>query len=159
NTIYAGTSFFRVRAVSASSLNASGGVFKSTDGGKTWNLLGNDWFAFKWVTKIVVHPTNPDLVYVAVGGPTTGYRSGAGVWKSTDGGQTWTNTTTSLTPNASFTPAFTDLVMAPTDPMTLYTAIGDVAGAPENAVYKSSDGGASWTRAGNFPTGAQNGLT
>jgi photosystem II stability/assembly factor-like uncharacterized protein len=132
------------------------GVLKSTDGGANWTLLPGDpgaSFDRRAISKIVVHPTNPDIVYVAVAGPgVNGLSNNTGIWKSTDGGATWTNTTRTAI-NAS--DAFTDLVLDPTNPNTLYAAVGTIGGAAAaNGVYKTTDGGTTWARSGDFPSGA-----
>ncbi len=126
------------------------GVLKSTDGGTTWTLLGNDQFDRRTISKIVVDPTDPDTVYVAVGAlATNGLSGNTGIWKSADGGTTWQNTTTSISTMA----AFSDLVMHPFDRQTLYAAVGAPGGDPANGVYKTTDGGDTWSVAGDFPTG------
>src|SRR5439155_966003 len=106
-------------------------------------------------------PTNANTVYAAV---TTGSTSGSlnagflttgmGVWKSTDGGTTWTNTTAAISTKLSYT----DLAMDPTTPQTLYLAVDDPEnGSAVNGVYKTTNGGTSWTLAGNFPVDKNNG--
>jgi photosystem II stability/assembly factor-like uncharacterized protein len=115
-------------------------------------------FNRKAIMKVVVSPTDPQAVYVAVATPdVNGLQGNNGVWKSTDGGNTWANTTTSITANADFT----DVVMDPTNPLTLYASVGDTGvtgGSPaKNGVYKTTDGGATWSPAGNFPAGVGNG--
>jgi hypothetical protein len=116
------------------------GILKSTDGGATWALLGQAQFGQRTIAAIVVHPTNPNLVYAAIAeGP-----GGNGILRSTDGGQTWT---TVLLPGASMT----GLVMDPTNPETLYAAAGWVNGNSYNGVYRTTDGGDTWSFAGNFP--------
>ncbi len=126
------------------------GVLKSTDGGASWALLGNAQFDRRTMTKIAIHPTDPNTVYVAVApGELNGLGDNAGIWKSTDGGSNWINTTASL----PTTNAFSDLVMDPTDAQILYAAVGNPAGAPANSVYKTANSGGSWSLAGNFPAG------
>src|SRR5436309_1201268 len=87
--------------------------------------------------------------------PATVVGSMGGVWKSTDGGATWTNTTSAagLTSNEPYS----DLVMDPSNSSILYTAIGDVFGATANGVYKTTNAGSAWAVAGDFPTGTTNG--
>src|SRR5207247_1454758 len=72
-----------------------------------------------------------------------------GVWKTTDGGVTWTNITA---PFISTSPNFSDLVMDPTNSQVLYCAVGKYSGDAANGVYKTTDGGANWAAAGNFIT-------
>ena len=144
------------------------GILKSTDAGGTWTLLGGTEFDRRTISKIVVDPTDPNTVYVAVGPvATNGLPGNAGIWKSIDGGTTWNNTTTSISTMA----AFSDLVIDPSDRMTLYAAVGDPGCDPinrvfncdpanrlSNGVYKTTDGGATWDRAKDFPTGAEDPL-
>lgn len=152
------------------------GILKSVDGGTSWILLpgnqANNDFDFRGISKIVVHPLNPNIVYVALGSsldpnmpcslnsvkPCGGY----GVFKTTDGGVTWTNMTNSVAQQTSAYPIsdssdFTDLVMDPVDPETLYTAVS--FSATSSGVYKTTNGGATWFRSSDFPAGDRNGLT
>src|SRR5262249_6021685 len=124
---------------------------KSTDAGATWTLLGSDLFDRRTIAEIVVHPTDPNTVWVAVGAQATnGLPGNTGVWKSTDGGLNWVNTTA----NISTTAAVSDLEIDPTNPEVLYAAFGAPGGSTVNGVYKSTDGGNTWVAAGNFPSGA-----
>jgi photosystem II stability/assembly factor-like uncharacterized protein len=125
------------------------GILKSINGGGSWTLLtgtGDDGtfdnFERRTFSRIVVDPTNPDIVYAAVGSmATSGLPGNTGVWKSTNGGVTWTNTTAA---DISTTASYTDLVMDPGDPQTLYTAVGTPTGDPANGVWRTRDGGGSW---------------
>jgi photosystem II stability/assembly factor-like uncharacterized protein len=126
------------------------GVLKSTDGGASWSLLGQAQFDRRTISRIVVDPGDANTVYVAIGAlATNGLPGNTGVWKSTDGGATWADTTAGISTVA----AFSDLVMDPSNPQTLYAAVGEPGRSPVNSVYKTTNGGASWARAGNFPTG------
>src|ERR1700737_3296492 len=102
---------------------------------------------------IAVAPSDSNTIYAGTGeanlGPSKAKREfrdniyyGLGVLKSTDGGTTWSNTTASI----STTAAFSDLVMDPSDRMTLYAAVGEPGWDAGNGVYKPSDAGASWHR-------------
>jgi photosystem II stability/assembly factor-like uncharacterized protein len=124
------------------------GILKSTDAGATWTLDGNSVFDRKAISKIVVDPASANTVYAATTDPFNGVGDGMGVWKSTDGGSTWTNTTTSI----STTDDITDLVMDPTNDQVLYAAFGYFGGDSANGVYKSTDGGSSWTLLGGLPS-------
>jgi photosystem II stability/assembly factor-like uncharacterized protein len=148
NIIYAGTG----EGNGSSDSYYGRGVLKSTDAGATWTLLGNAAFDGLKISKIVVDPNDANVVYATsrAGGGTSPIVTGRrGVWKSVDGGLNWTNTTTSITD----TTAYTDLAIDPSNPQVLYTAIGKNIGDPFNGVYKTSDGGANWAIAGNFPIG------
>jgi photosystem II stability/assembly factor-like uncharacterized protein len=147
NIIYAGTG-----EATNSAFSFSGrGVLKSVDAGATWTLLGNDVFNRRTISQTVVSPIDPDVVYVAVAG---GALSGnTGIWKSTDGGLKWTNTTTRISSTASFT----DVELDPKNPDVVYAAVGSFRGSTANGVYKSSDGGTTWSVAGNFPMGVADG--
>ncbi len=124
------------------------GVYKSTDGGKTWQHMGLT--DSREITRIVIHPDNPEVVYVAVLGHLWGTNSERGIFKTTDGGKTWTR---SLFVND--TTGFNDLQMDPTDPQTLYAAAwqrlrfggGDMDESGwGSGIYKTTDGGQHWTR-------------
>ncbi|MEM1448228.1 MAG: hypothetical protein AAF957_08575 [Planctomycetota bacterium] len=130
------------------------GVLKTTDGGATWEHLAESTFAGRTFSRIVVHPTDPNVVYAAVGraggfpelAAAKGHPAATGprgLFKSIDGGVTWTHLTNGL-PNL----AGTDVAMSPTDPDTLYAGIGRIFGAPGNGVYRTTNGGASWTKLG-----------
>ena len=135
------------------------GILKSTDGGATWTLLtgnsGNNEFDREGIAKIVVHPTDPNTVYVAVHNRCANgiWSQNGGIWKTTDGGTTWTNTTASISTDMPYS----DLIMDPTDPTTLYAAIGEQFGSSVNGVYKTTNGGGSWAVAGNYPMGTADG--
>jgi hypothetical protein len=132
------------------------GVLKSVDAGSTWTLLGNALFNRLAISKIVIDPTNANTVYVAISGNVTDstFSSGnVGVWKSTDGGTTWKNTTAAIANVDHNVDAFSDLVIDPSHPQTLYTAAGNIFGSAGNGIYKTVNGGTSWTLAGNTPTG------
>ena len=123
------------------------GIYKSTDAGKTWTNMGlKDTRA---IARIVVDPANPDIVYVAAQGHLFGPNAERGVYKSTDGGKTWTK---SLYVDENT--GATDLVIDPANPQTLYVAMyqhmrrtwGYNGGGPGSNIYKTTDGGATWTK-------------
>ena len=131
------------------------GVWKSTDAGKTWTHVGLR--SSQHIARIIVHPTNPDIAYVAAMGPLWAAGGERGLYKTTDGGRTWTNTK-SL---GQYT-GFTDVAFDPSNPNTLYAtsfqrerkAYSAVAGGPETGIWKSTDAGATWTQLTNgLPTG------
>jgi hypothetical protein len=153
STVYAGTG-----EATNSGLSFYGrGVLKSTDAGATWTLLGNSVFDRRTISQLVINPTDPNTVYVAVGGSgVNGLGGNTGIWKTADGGATWTNTTTAI----STTQSYTDVEMDPTNSQTLYAAVGSIFGAAANGVYKTTNGGSSWSLlGGGMPSGSVVGLT
>ncbi len=150
NVIYAGTG----ERDSRNSISPGGGVYKSTDGGLTWKLMGLE--ATQQIGRIVVDPTNPNIVYVAALGHAWNSNPERGLYKSTDGGTTW-----QLVKFVSDKAGFVDLVMDPKDHNTLYAASWErvrgpyflKSGGPGSALWKSTDGGATWReiKGGGFP--------
>jgi hypothetical protein len=151
------------------------GILKSTNGGKSWTLLTDNappstdptmpaptnQFNQEAVVKIVVDRLNDQVVYAAVsGGSTNGVTGNNGIWKSVDGGNTWVNTTASQTAMdspSSTVDAFTDLVIDPNAPQTLFAAVGTKGRSAFNGVYVTQNGGFTWHRAGNFPSDGNTG--
>src|SRR5438132_7315701 len=133
--IYAGTG----EANNSGDSNFGGGVLVSTDGGNTWALRNNGGnFDRRTISEIAIDPTNSNVVYVAVaGGGVNGLSGNTGIWKTSDGGVTWTNTTGAIASDLSWSSIRID----PTNPGTLYAAVW--GGAP-GGVYKSTNGGISW---------------
>jgi photosystem II stability/assembly factor-like uncharacterized protein len=130
NVIYAGTG----EANNSGDSNFGRGVLVSTDGGATW-VLQNAGGAFdrKAIAEIAVDPNNANTVYVAVsGGGANGVGGNNGIWKSTDGGANWTNTTSSITANDPWTSIRID----PNNPSTLYAAVGTSSALPRMACTK-----------------------
>ena len=128
------------------------GVLRSTDGGATWTQLGAEVFDVGTATsggvriaRIVLDPRTAGTA----AGATLHVAADNGVWKSTDGGVSWTRT---LAAGAVAPAPATDLVMHPSDPDVLYAALGRVAGDAANGVYRSTDAGATWTRLDGFPS-------
>ena len=146
NYIYAGTG----EANNAADSNFGVGILYSKDAGATWTLSQgpNNIFSTNRLTtaKIVVDPQNANTVYAAMGdlGNNGIFASGAGtgVYKSTDGGVTWANTTSSITT----TYPFSDVVVDPSNTNNLYAAVGYLAGNAVNGIYKSTNGGTSWSK-------------
>jgi len=118
------------------------GILRSGDGGATWSLLGGSTFTRRTISRLVVAPNNENVVYAAVGARASdGLDGNTGVWKSSDGGATWTNTTQKI----STTTPVSDLAIDPSNSQLLYAAFGDPAGNSANGVYRTTDGGATWT--------------
>lgn len=142
NIVYTGMGEHPVRGVMTS---YGDGVYKSTDAGKTWKKTGLD--KTQHIARIVIHPKDPDIVFVAAQGALYGPTKERGVYKSTDGGKTWKNV---LFINE--TTGSTDLSMDMSDPNVLYTAMWHhqrtpwkvISGGEGSGLYKSIDGGENW---------------
>jgi photosystem II stability/assembly factor-like uncharacterized protein len=134
------------------------GVYKSTDAGKTFTNVGlRD---SHHISRVVTHPTNPDIVYVAAQGHLWGYNAERGIYKTTDGGRTWRKLTSGL-PNDDRTGA-SDIQMDPSNPNVLYAGLWErirrpfifESGGANGGIYKSTNGGDSWTKlTTGLPTG------
>jgi photosystem II stability/assembly factor-like uncharacterized protein len=130
------------------------GVYKSTDGAVTWQSVGLE--KTQHVGRIVIHPTNPDIVYVAALGAQWGSNPERGLYKTTDGGRTWT-----LSKFISDKAGFVDVAMDPRDPNVLYASSWErvrkpswfKSGGPGSALWKTTDGGATWAevKGNGFP--------
>ncbi|HEX7379345.1 MAG TPA: hypothetical protein VF278_19640, partial [Pirellulales bacterium] len=123
------------------------GILVSTNGGANWTLenAGGD-FSRRSVSKIAIDPSDPTgaTAYAAVAGfASNGVSGNTGIWKTTNFGATWTNTTAAN--SLSSFDEWSDVVIDPHTPSTLYAADGNSFGGSGNGVYKSTDGGASWT--------------
>jgi photosystem II stability/assembly factor-like uncharacterized protein len=135
------------------------GVYKSSDWGKTWNHMGLD--GTHRTGRIVLHPANAETVWVASLGALYSANTNRGVYKSTDGGKNWKKTL-----YVNDRTGAVDLVLDPNNPDVLYAAMWErdrrawnfVESGPGSGLYKSTDGGSSWTKmnGGNsgFPDGA-----
>ena len=123
------------------------GIYKSTDGGKTWRHMGLRQTMH--IARIRVDPTNYDVVYVAAVGNLWGPGGERGVYKTTDGGLTWTSVL-SDGPDVGAT----DLVLDPRNSQVMYAALyqrrratwGFNGGGPGSAIHKTADGGRTWTK-------------
>jgi len=143
NVVYCGMGEHAPRGVMTS---YGDGVYKSNDAGKTWVKLGLE--KTQHISRIIVHPTNPDMVYVAAQGALYGPNKERGVYRSTDGGKTWKNIlfVNELT-------GAVELSMDANNPLVLYAAMWEhqrkpnivISGGDGSGLYKSTDGGDTWT--------------
>jgi len=143
NIVWVGSGETNVR----SSISIGNGVYKSTDAGDTWQHMGLTETAR--VGRIVIHPDSPDIVYVAAMGTAYGPQEERGIFKSTDGGDSWER--------VLFTDPGTggiEISMHPDDPDTLIAGMwpihirtwGRHSGGPNGGLYKTSNGGDSWKK-------------
>jgi len=143
NIVWAGTGEPWIR----SHISVGQGIYKSTDAGKTWTLMGLEKTGR--ISRVVIDPKNPDIVLVATLGHAYGPQPERGVFRTTDGGKTWERV------------LFTDensgcahLEMDPTDPKILFAGMwpieihtwGRESGGPGSGLFKSTDGGVTWKR-------------
>jgi photosystem II stability/assembly factor-like uncharacterized protein len=135
------------------------GIYKSTDGGETFTSMG--LADSHHIARVVTHPADPNIVYVAAQGHLWGYNRERGVFKTTDGGKTWRRLAGGL-PNDDKTGAG-DLMMDPANPQILYANMWErirkpytfESGGPNGGLYKTTNGGESWTKlGGGLPTGS-----
>jgi photosystem II stability/assembly factor-like uncharacterized protein len=122
------------------------GIYRSDDGGQSWTHMGLQ--RSEHISKILIHPTNSNIIWVAAQGPLWSKGGERGVYKSTDGGKTWTKTLG----DEEWTGA-TDLLIDPRNPDRLYAATWQrhrtiaayLGGGPGSGIYRSEDGGNTWT--------------
>ena len=123
------------------------GIYHSTDGGKSWKDKGLK--KSEHISKIIVHPNDPNILWVASQGPLWSPGGERGLYKSSDGGTSWKNTL-----EVNEWTGVTDVVIDPTNPEILYAATWQrhrnvaalLGGGPGTSIYKSMDGGDSWTK-------------
>ena len=151
NVIWVGTG----EATNRQSSGWGDGIYKSTDGGRTWTNMGLPESGH--IARIVTHPTNRDLVYVAVPGKLWAPSAERGLYKTSDGGRTW-----QLVLKGNEDTGVTEVAMDLSDSNILYAAtyqrrrqaFGFVGGGPGSALWKSTDAGATWSKLTNgLPTG------
>ena len=153
NVVYVGTGESPIRG----NVSPGDGMYRSTDAGKTWTASGLRDAG--QIGAIRVHPTNADLVYVAVLGHAFGPNAERGVFRSKDGGRTWDKIL-----SRSDSAGAIDLAMDPVNPRILYAAFWQArrgpwymsSGGPGSGLFKSTDGGDTWneiTRAQGLPKG------
>lgn len=138
------------------------GIWRSDDGGRKWKNIGLK--DSRHIVRIVIHPKNPDIVWVAALGHLFGPNEERGVYKTTDGGKNWKRVLFSDSQSGAV-----DLVMEPGNPQTLYATTWTVirtsysleSGGKGSALWKSTDGGETWAKLNNkkgFPTQAPTGI-
>ena len=143
NIVWAGTGEAHIR----SHISIGQGIYKSSDAGSTWTLMGLEKTGR--IARVVVHPTNPDIVLVCALGTAYGPQQERGVYRTTDGGSHWIRVLfTDVNTGCS------DLAMDPSNSRTLYAGMwqieihtwGRSSGGPGGGLFVSRDGGVSWTR-------------
>ncbi|MBI3653755.1 MAG: glycosyl hydrolase [Acidobacteria bacterium] len=142
NVIYVGMGESPIRG----NVSHGDGVYKSTDAGKSWKPVGLE--NTRQISRVRVHPKNPDIVYVAAQGHVWGPNEQRGVFKSTDGGQTWKKIL-----YKSAKAGASDLILDPSNPNVLYAALWEVyrkpwtleSGGADSGIHKSTDGGETWS--------------
>ncbi|MDH3351596.1 MAG: glycosyl hydrolase, partial [Gammaproteobacteria bacterium] len=147
NVIYVGTGEKSIRGVTTSQ---GDGIYKSTDAGATWAHAGLPKAG--QIARIKIHPSNPDVAYAAVQGQIWGPNPERGVYRTTDGGETWARV---LSVDAQT--GATDLRMDPTNPRILYAAMWEhgrkpwyvLSGGTAGGIFKSTDAGDNWEQLSN----------
>jgi photosystem II stability/assembly factor-like uncharacterized protein len=132
------------------SVSRGDGVYRSQDGGKTWKNMGLK--NSEHIGKIIIHPSNENIVYVAAQGPLWNPGGDRGLYKTTDGGKTW-NKVLEIDENTGVS----DIAIDPRNPDVIYATSYQrrrhvytlINGGPGSAVYKSTDGGNSWRKLRN----------
>lgn len=144
NVVYVGMGEHAIRGVMT---HHGDGVYRSTDAGKTWKHMG--LAETQHISRIIVHPKNPDIVYVAAQGALYSSSQQRGLFKSTDGGATWKNVLF-----VDERTGASELSMDATNPRIMYAAMWEygrlpwkvISGGPGSGLYKSTDSGDTWTR-------------
>ncbi|MEM9051028.1 MAG: hypothetical protein AAGC47_03150 [Bacteroidota bacterium] len=151
NTIYVGTGEIWTR----NSVSIGDGLYKSTDGGSNWNKIGFE--KSERIASVIVNPENSQEIYVGVLGALWSDSEERGVYKSTDGGTTWNKIL-----YVDESTGCADMAMDPSNPNVLYASMWEFrrtawsfnSGGEKSALYKSTDGGATWNKIHNgFPKG------
>lgn len=140
-TVYVGTGESNMR----NSVSIGNGLYRSTDGGDNWKKIGLD--STEHISKIIIHPDNPNILYVAVPGPLWSNSEHRGLYKSEDGGNTWTKIL--YKDNKT---GVADLLMDPTHPDVLFASTWEFRRMPYSfnsggngcGLFKSTDGGKTW---------------
>ena len=143
NIVWAGTGEGKIR----SHISLGQGVYKSMDAGKSWKLMGLELTGR--MPRTVIHPQNPDIVLVCALGHAYGPQQERGVYRTTDGGTTWSKVLF-----VDENTGCSDLAMDPRNPRVLFAGMwsleihtwGRTSGGPGSGLFVSRDGGATWTR-------------
>jgi photosystem II stability/assembly factor-like uncharacterized protein len=143
NVVWAGTGEGKIR----SHISLGQGVYKSTDAGRTWKLMGLE--ATGRIPRLVIHPANPDVVLVCAMGHAYGPQKERGVFRTTDGGATWQHVLF-----VDENTGCSDIAMDPENPRNVFAGTwqieihtwGRTSGGPGGGLHVSRDGGATWTR-------------
>lgn len=147
NVVYVGMGEAPVRGVTTSH---GDGIYKSTDAGKTWSHMGLE--NTRQISRVQVHPDNPDVVYVAAQGSPYGATEERGIYRSKDGGESW-----ELVLHIDKDTGASDMSMDMTNPRVIYAAFWDHrrypwkirSGGPGSSIWKSTDGGNNWEKLTN----------
>lgn len=151
NVVYVGMGEAPIRG----NVSHGDGVYRSTDRGETWKRVGLE--NTRQISRVRVHPANPDIVYVAALGHVWGPNVDRGIFRSKDGGATWQKVLF-----VSERTGASDLVMDPTNPRILYAGFWQAgrspwsleSGGPEGGIWRTADGGDTWTKlGGGLPEG------
>ena len=144
NIVIAGMGEHAARGVMTS---MGDGVYKSTDAGKTWKHIGLDHT--RHISDVIIHPTNPDIIFIAAQGAQYGPSEDRGIYRSTNGGETWEKVlyVDDITGASS-------LSMDMNNPLILYAAMWQhertpwtiTSGGASSGFYKSTDGGTTWDK-------------
>ena len=146
--VYVGTGEYPIRG----NVSHGDGVFKTTDGGKKWEFVG--LAETQQISRVRVHPANPDIVWVGAQGHAFGPNPERGVYKSSDGGKSWRKVLF-----RKDSTGVSDLVLDPSNPDVLYAAFWQaqrkpwqlVSGGAGGGIFKSTDGGEHWTELTHNP--------
>jgi photosystem II stability/assembly factor-like uncharacterized protein len=140
NVVYVGSGEANIRG----NVAAGNGIYKSTDGGKTWKHV---WKQEGQIGRMVVHPKNPEVAYAAVLGHAFGPNPERGIYRTSDGGKTWEQVLKKNPDTGAI-----DLCLDPTNPRILFAALWQarrrpwefISGGPGSGLYRSGDGGDTW---------------
>ena len=143
NIVWAGTGEGKIR----SHVSVGQGVYKSTDAGATWTLMGLEQTGR--IPRLVIHPANPDIVFICAMGHAYGPQPERGVYRTTDGGATWEHVLF-----IDEDTGCSDIAMDPTNPRVLFAGTwqlvihtwGRTSGGPGGGLHVSRDGGDTWTK-------------